>query len=149
MQIKEGVTSRRPLYGYCYRVTVWHLVINSRTSRNFSYNLHYNYFKNRSRLYPPIALFVLKEIASACIYGIRCRPVSVEYDFSYPIHRSEDGWFKTMATTKISKTHARVCNFRPCTQTVQNLSLFQTQTFLNNSLTRGVRYDIMVCWNSA
>ena len=54
MQINEVVT----INGYRDRVAVWHLVINSRTSRNFSYNLHYNYFKNRSKLYPPIALSV-------------------------------------------------------------------------------------------
>ena len=37
MQIKEGVTIRRPLRGYCDGVAVWHLVINCRKSRNFSY----------------------------------------------------------------------------------------------------------------
>ena len=74
-------------------------------------------------------------MSSARIYGIRCPNVSVEYDFSYPIQRPEGGWFKTIATTK---THARTCNFRPCIQTAQNLSLFQTQTVLNNSLTKGV-----------
>ena len=37
MQIKEGVTIRRPLRRYGDRVAVWHLVINSRKSRNFSY----------------------------------------------------------------------------------------------------------------
>ena len=31
MQIKEGVTIRRPLDGYRDRVAVWHLVINSPT----------------------------------------------------------------------------------------------------------------------
>ena len=31
MQIKEGVTIRRPLDGYRDRVAVWHLVINSLT----------------------------------------------------------------------------------------------------------------------
>ena len=31
MQINEGVTIRRPLDGYCDRVAVWHLVINSPT----------------------------------------------------------------------------------------------------------------------
>ena len=54
-------------------------------------NSRYNYFKNRSKLYPPIALSVKREISSARIYGIRCPPVSVEYDFSYPIHRPEGG----------------------------------------------------------
>ena len=39
MQMKEGVTIRRPLYEYRGRVAVWHLVINSRTSRNFSYHI--------------------------------------------------------------------------------------------------------------
>ena len=139
MQIKEGVMIRRPLHGYCDRVAVWHLVINSPTRVEIlSYNLHYNYFKNRSKLYPSILLSAWKEMSSARIYGIRCPPVSVEYDFSYPIHRPEGGWFKTIATTKISKTHARTCNFRPCIQTAQNLSLFQTQTVLHNSLTKGV-----------
>ena len=139
MQIKEGVMIRRPLHGYCDRVAVWHLVINSPTRVEIlSYNLHYNYFKNRSKLYPSILLSVWKEMSSARIYGIHCPPVSVEYDFSYPIHRPEGGWFKTIATTKISKTHARTCNFRPCIQTAQNLSLFQTQMVLNNSLTKGV-----------
>ena len=37
LEIKEGVTIRRPLHGYRDRVAVWHLVINSRKSRNFSY----------------------------------------------------------------------------------------------------------------
>ena len=31
MQIKEGVTIRGPLDGYCDGVAVWHLVINSPT----------------------------------------------------------------------------------------------------------------------
>ena len=31
IQIKEGVTIRRPFHGYRDRVAVWHLVINSRT----------------------------------------------------------------------------------------------------------------------
>ena len=35
MQIKKGVTIRRPLYGYCDGVAVWHQLINSPTRVEF------------------------------------------------------------------------------------------------------------------
>ena len=105
MQIKEGVTICRPLDGYRDRVAVWHLVINSPTRVEISAIIYTIIISKTelSKLYPSIALSVSKEISSARIYGIRCAPVSVGYDFSFPIHRPEGGLFKTIATTKFKK----------------------------------------------